>query len=240
MTNNETAARTTNTYDSQAGTNHVWANCTSAESNGMLIEPALPRTFSWSPRKASNPARVMTKLGIPMRLNTAAYTRPITTPAATAAAMAIHTGTSRLTNRTARIAADSPLTDPTDRSISPTSSTHTMPSAITPTGTASITRLTRLGLDRKIELEICRTVEMTTSPAMTGSRPRSPPRTRSMKPRTAPRTPDGRERICSCTSLAAADVVGGRVRRQLDHGSASAVFRHRRRTSARRPRPHGG
>ena len=51
-------------------------------------------------------------------------------------------------------AAARPLTEPTDRSISPTISTQTMPSAMTPIGEQSKSRLTRLSLDRKIGLRL--------------------------------------------------------------------------------------
>ncbi len=48
------------------------------------------------------------------------------------------------------LAAASPLTEPTDRSISPSSRTSTMPSEITPIGAANCMMLTRLREDRKM------------------------------------------------------------------------------------------
>ena len=58
--------------------------------------------------------------------------------------MAIETGQPWLTQSTPTSADAKPLTDPTDRSISPTIRMHTMPSAITPTVEQSNRRLTRL------------------------------------------------------------------------------------------------
>ena len=79
-----------------------------------------------------------------------------------------------------------PLTEPTERSISPTIRTQTIPSEITPTVEQSNSMLTRLLLDRKIGLSAWNIVQMITSPTMTGSEPRSPERTRSINARTAP------------------------------------------------------
>ncbi len=55
-----------------------------------------------------------------------------------------------LTICTAATAAARPLTEPTDRSISPSSSTSTMPRAITPIGAANWVIEIRLREDRKI------------------------------------------------------------------------------------------
>ena len=62
------------------------------------------------------------------------------------------------------MAPEKPLTEPTERSISPTSSTHTMPSEITPTAQESRIRLTRLPLERKTGLRIWKIVPMTQQP----------------------------------------------------------------------------
>ena len=56
----------------------------------------------------------------------------MTAPASMAAAIATSAGQPLLTMTTARIAADRPLTEPTERSISPSSRTSTMPSAMMP------------------------------------------------------------------------------------------------------------
>jgi hypothetical protein len=100
-------------------------------------------------------------------------------PEPTAARIATMRGHSACTNPTARTAAASPETEPTDRSISPSSSTTTMPRAIVPIEAHCIVRFTRLVLDRKTGLSVWKTPQMTTSPAITGRGPRSPPRMRS-------------------------------------------------------------
>ncbi len=104
-------------------------------------------------------------------------------PASSATTIAAPTGQPMLTHSTPTSAEAKPLTEPTDRSISPTISTQTMPSAMTPTVEESNSRLTRLLLDRKTGLRVWKTVQMITSPTTTGSEPRSPERTRSAKPR---------------------------------------------------------
>src|SRR5690625_7312664 len=72
-------------------------------------------------------------------------------PARMAAAIAAAIGHPCFTNDTASIDAASPLTEPTERSISPTSNTHTTPSAITPTADDSINKLLKLALERNAE-----------------------------------------------------------------------------------------
>ena len=54
------------------------------------------------------------------------------------------------TTRTAMLAAAKPDTEPTERSISPSRSTSTMPRAITPTGAANSVMFTRLRDDRNV------------------------------------------------------------------------------------------
>ena len=118
-----------------------------------------------------------------------AYSTPTAQPATSATSTASQAGQPSLTNRIAMIAADSPLIEPTDRSIWPTSSTQTMPRAMIPTGTHSIRRFTRLVLDRKIGFRICSTTQITSSPAITGSMPSSPARTRFTRAVADPRRP---------------------------------------------------
>ena len=103
--------------------------------------------------------------------------------------MARPTGQPWLTQSTPTMAEAKPLTEPTDRSISPTIRMHTMPRAITPMVDASNSMLIRLVLDRKMGLMLWNTVQMMARPTMTGSEPRSPERTRSMKVRMAPPMP---------------------------------------------------
>src|SRR5271163_2350847 len=82
-----------------------------------------------------------------------------------------------------------PLTEPTDRSISPTIRMQTMPSEMTPTVEESNSRLTRLTLETNSGLSAVKTLQMTAMPTTTGSDPRWPERTRSTKARMAPPTP---------------------------------------------------
>ena len=197
-------------YASQSGRNICCANCTSQESKGRLIEPVVPSTHSCSPRTPSKPASVITKLGTPNRLYRNPYSAPITTPAATAATTASHSGHDHCTKATARIAAASPAIDPTERSISPSNSTSTMPTAIVPIAAICRVRFTMLALERKFGLIREKTTQMTASPTITGSDPRSPLRTRAPKARSAPATPRSRTRRSSWRSAATVPSVTAR------------------------------
>jgi hypothetical protein len=64
-----------------------------------------------------------------------------------------------------------------------------MPSEITPTVEQSNSRFTRLSAERNTGFRLVNTVQMMTRPAITGSDPRSPERTRSTKADTVPPTP---------------------------------------------------
>ena len=113
------------------------------------------------------------------------------------------TGQPSLTQSTPIKAEAKPLTEPTERSISPTIRMQTMPSAMMPTVEQSNSRLTRLLLARKTGLSASNTVQMIASPTTTGSEPRSPARTRSRKPRSQPPSPaSSRTRISPRSSSA--------------------------------------
>ena len=116
---------------------------------------------------------------------------PITPPTSSVASTASGSGKAPLTQSTPISAEATPLIEPTERSISPSISTQTMPSAITPVVEQSKSRFTRLFDDRKIGLMAVKIVQMMTSPTITGSEPRSPDRTRSMKALTCPPIPLG-------------------------------------------------
>ncbi len=73
------------------------------------------------------------------------------------------------------VAAAKPDTEPTDRSISPSRSTSTMPSAMTPVGAANWVIETRLRLERNVGSLSWNTRQMTIRPKTTGSMPSSPP-----------------------------------------------------------------
>ena len=106
--------------------------------------PVSPSTSSWNPGHASRPAKVTTKDGTPKRVNTEPWNSPIAVPAATPAAIARYGDQPCFTLSTAMIAAHRPLTAPTERSISPSSSTSTMPIETSPTAVIWSTRLDRL------------------------------------------------------------------------------------------------
>ena len=103
--------------------------------------------------------------------------------------MASATGQPHWTHKTPSSAEDRPLTDPTDRSISPTMRTQTIPSEMMPTVEQSKSRLTRLFGCRNTGFSVWKIVQISTSPTTTGSEPRSPDRTRSRKPSMAPFAP---------------------------------------------------
>jgi hypothetical protein len=142
----------------------------------------------------------MTKLGTPNLVYKAPYASPTTTPMTRAATIARASGQLLLTMPTAMIAAARPLTEPTERSISPRSSTSTMPMAIVPTAALWRVRLTRLRLERNESFMIWKAPQMTTSPMTTGNDPRSPLFRRDTKAANHPRTPWEAMRRSSCRS----------------------------------------
>ena len=116
---------------------------------------------------------------------------PTTAPTATSARRSARTsGTPVLTHSTPISAEPTPLIEPTERSISPSISTQTMPSAMTPDRRGSRRAGSpRLLGETKTGLRAVKTAQMMISPTMTGSEPRSPERTRSTKALTAPAMP---------------------------------------------------
>ena len=108
---------------------------------------------------------------------------------------------------TPRMAAARPLTEPTDRSISPSSSTSTMPMAMVPTAALCRVRLTRLRAERKSLFRLWKTAQMMIRPTTTGSEPRSPLRSRLREDaETAPLTP--REAISRSSWRSAGSAAG--------------------------------
>jgi hypothetical protein len=99
---------------------------------------------------------------------------PIAAPAARAAAIAGTAGQPTFTDRLAMIAPASPLTAPTERSISPRSSTNTTPMEIVPTAAICSVRFVRLTAVRKRSCAIAKTVQMIASTIRTRSDPSSP------------------------------------------------------------------
>ena len=114
---------------------------------------------------------------------------PTAMPAAIATTIAPATGQPLFTQSTPIKADANPLIEPTERSISPSISTQTMPSDMTPTVAQSKSRFTRLFGARKTGFRLEKTTEIRTRPTTTGSMPRSPERTRSTKLLSASATP---------------------------------------------------
>jgi hypothetical protein len=75
-----------------------------------------------------------------------------------------------------------PLTEPADRSISPSSSTITMPRAMVPVAAICSARLVRFSADRNRSFSELKIAPISTNPTATGTAPRLPRRTRSFAP----------------------------------------------------------
>lgn len=82
------------------------------------------------------------------------------------------------TASTANTAPASPLTEPIDRSISPSSRTKMMPTAISPGPAMSMEMFDRFCADRKASSRPWKIAMMRIRPTMTGTEPSSPPRMR--------------------------------------------------------------
>jgi hypothetical protein len=95
-------------------------------------------------------------------------------PAASPIRMASQPATPWSTLSTATTAAVTPLTAPTDRSISPSSSTSTTPREIVPVAASCSTRLVRLPGVRKLGLAIAKIAQMTATPDEHGQRAQLP------------------------------------------------------------------
>ena len=145
-----------------------------------LSVPVAPSTNSSAPCQAIRPASVTTNAGIRNLVIHRPWKRPMATPTTSADPTAIGPGTPIVTLRTAITADASPLTMPTVKSISPSSSTNTTPTAIVPVAALWSARFVRLnGVRNELLGEvIVKIVQMRTSPMMTGSWPTSPEATR--------------------------------------------------------------
>ena len=142
--------------------------------SGRLTEPVSPRTSSWNPWKASRPASVTTNDGMPNAVTMKPLNRPIAVPTSRPSTIANAGSTPSFTDSTAITAAARPETAPTDRSISPSSSTRTTPIEIVATAAICSVRLVRLIAERKRSFAIWKIVQMTAMPKMTRSEPSSP------------------------------------------------------------------
>ncbi len=128
------------------------------------------------PSQNSSPARVTAKAGAPIRAKKKPWMAPMTAPLRTATSMASHSFMPWVTLSTATTAPETPLTEPTERSISPSSSTKMMPTAIMPVATMVTAMSLTFFAERNSEFRLWKTTQMMIRPMITGIEPRSPPR----------------------------------------------------------------
>ncbi len=138
--------------------------------------PFEPRIWSMKPFQNSRPARVTAKAGAPIRAKKKPCRAPMIAPAARAVRTASHSLTPCVTLITAVIAEETPETEPTERSISPSSSTKMMPTDIMPVATMATKMLLRFSAPRKAEFRLWKIAQMAMRPTTTGRAPRSPAR----------------------------------------------------------------
>lgn len=128
------------------------------------------------PFQNSRPARVTANAGTPTRAKKKPWMAPATLPVRMARTSASHSAMPCVTASTAKVAPATPLTEPTDRSISPSSRTKTIPTAIMPVPTMATEMSERLPAVRKFEFRLAKIAQMMIRPMTTGIEPRSPPR----------------------------------------------------------------
>ena len=148
----------------------------------MFTVPVSPSTLSWKPCQASSPARVTTNDGMSKRVKRNPCSIPIATPATIAAAIAVYGDQPCLTLSTAMIDAQRPLTAPTERSISPSSRTSTMPTEIRPTAVIWRARLVRFVAVRKRLSWTWKMIQIAARAMTTRASARSPVTKRLRKP----------------------------------------------------------
>ena len=180
-----------------------------------LTVPVSPSTQSSRPCQPRRPARVTTNEGTRKRVIQTPWRSPMPAPARTPTPTARAPGRPALTLSTAMTAAQSPLTAPTDRSISPSSRTSTTPTEIVPMAAIWRTRLVRLRGVRKLPFSDWKTMAIRISAATTGSEPISPWETRRPNPSRVPASPG---------------------RSAISRGSPAMVLTRRRRAPASRTR----
>lgn len=140
-------------------------------SNGRLIVPPLPSRYSISPCQPISPASVTTNDGMPSRVNIHPCSSPISAAPASATTIAASGFQPWLTDRIVMITAARPLTEPADRSISPSSTTMMMPSEIVPVAAICRARLVRFSADRNRSFSEPNTIAIKTKPRTTGQDP---------------------------------------------------------------------
>ncbi len=112
--------------------NELWPKRCTGPSSGMLMVPLSPSSHSIRPFQPRKPARVTTKAGTPIRAKNQPCRAPMPIPVTTVSSRASQEFTPWSTTKTANSVEARPLTEPTDRSISPSSSTNTRPMASMP------------------------------------------------------------------------------------------------------------
>ncbi len=111
----------------------LWPNrWTGPVSDGMLIVPLSPSSHSIRPFQPRKPARVTTNAGTPILAKNQPCSAPMAMPVRTARTSDNQAFTPWFTTNTANRVEARPLTEPTDRSISPSSRTKTRPMASMP------------------------------------------------------------------------------------------------------------
>jgi hypothetical protein len=103
-----------------------------------------------------------------------AWNSPMAAPAASPAKIARVGSHPFLTDSTAVIDAHTPLTEPTERSISPRSSTSVMPMEIVPTAAICSSRFVRLRDSRKNSDRFAKMIQMIARTRITRTDPSSP------------------------------------------------------------------
>ena len=152
----------------------------------MMTVPLSPMSSRTAPFHASRPANVTTKEGTPSFVMITPCSRPMPMPAASATTSAAgQPNTLWLSGKVSRATSTpaTPLTKPTDRSISPSSSTNTIPMPMVAKAAAWTMRLTKLPAVRKFEFWVWKTIAMMISPTTIGSEPSSPDLTPTHQPR---------------------------------------------------------
>ena len=142
--------------------------------SGRLIVPVSPSTASCTPCHPINPASVTTNEGIPNVVTMKPVKSPIAAPVASPATIASSGDHPCWTLSTAITEAASPLTAPTERSISPSSSTRTTPIEIVATPVIWSTRFERLTAVRKRSLASWKMIQITAMITITRTVANSP------------------------------------------------------------------
>ena len=144
-----------------------------------------PRTMIATPSRISSPPRVTMNDGIFSRATSVPWMAPNAAQASSVTMIAAHHGQFAPVGCTssATTTLPSPMTRPTDRSISPSSRAKISAIASSMYTVLCSKRLTRFCADRNFEFAIWKPTATTTRPRTTGRTPLLPPRTRSHEAR---------------------------------------------------------